>query len=142
MLTPVENSAFNELARQLAERLDSENGAAALPPADTPSTSAPPSSIRRRRRHARIVSEQPSWLTQPEPPARGETRRDKALLDLLPVGVLIYRLDRLLYANRAFLAADGLCRACTRWKRPAASTRSMSNPACPTPAAPRIPARR
>ena len=31
VLTPVENSAFNELARQLSARLDSENGAAAAP---------------------------------------------------------------------------------------------------------------
>ena len=29
------------------------------------------------------------------------------LLDLVPVGVLIYRLDRLLYANPAFLARIG-----------------------------------
>src|SRR6185312_15269850 len=43
----------------------------------------------------------------PEPPARGETARDKALLDLLPVGILIYRLDRLLYANPAFLTRIG-----------------------------------
>src|SRR5206468_11902684 len=33
--------------------------------------------------------------------------RDKALLDLLPVGILIYRLDRLLYANAAFLTQMG-----------------------------------
>ena len=50
----------------------------------------------------------PNGWRRPEPPARGEGRRDKALLDLLPVGVLIYRLDRLLYANPAFLDADGL----------------------------------
>ncbi|RZI37863.1 PAS domain-containing protein, partial [Herbaspirillum sp. HC18] len=37
----------------------------------------------------------------------GRARRDKALLDLLPAGVLIYRLDRLLYANPAFLARMG-----------------------------------
>ena len=104
-LTPVENSAFNELARQLSARLDSENGAAATPAvsetsevvgeqATAPETFEP-------------VSEQPEWLARPEPPARGEARRDKALLDLLPVGVLIYRLDRLLYANRAFLERIG-----------------------------------
>jgi PAS domain S-box-containing protein len=64
--------------------------------------------------------EPPAWLSAPEPPAHGEMLRDRSLLDLLPVGVLIYRLDRLLYANRAFLdrigyaslqaleAADGL----------------------------------
>ncbi len=28
------------------------------------------------------VSEQPEWLARPEPPARGEIRRDKMLLDL------------------------------------------------------------
>src|SRR6185295_3975413 len=47
------------------------------------------------------------WLAPPEPPARGHGRRDKALLDLLPAGVLIYRLDRLLYANPAFLKRIG-----------------------------------
>src|SRR5204863_5505274 len=51
---------------------------------------------------------QPEWLAPPtEPPARGEARRDKALLDLLPAGILIYRLDRLLYANPAFLTQIG-----------------------------------
>src|SRR6202035_572132 len=54
-----------------------------------------------------VVNEQPGWLARPEPPARGERRRDRALLDLLPVGVLIYRLDRLLYANAAFLQRIG-----------------------------------
>ena len=53
------------------------------------------------------VTPQPEWLAPSEPPARGETRRDKALLDLLPVGILIYRLDRLLYANPAFLTQMG-----------------------------------
>jgi PAS domain S-box-containing protein len=52
-------------------------------------------------------TETPEWLVPPEPPARGEARRDKALLDLLPVGILIYRLDRLLYANPAFLTQMG-----------------------------------
>jgi PAS domain S-box-containing protein len=105
VLTPVENSAFHELARQLSVRLGSENGAPAraatsevpdaiVVPLPAPQIAAP-------------VSEQPGWLTRPEPPARGESRRDKALLDLIPVGVLIYRLDRLLYANPAFLQRMG-----------------------------------
>jgi PAS domain S-box-containing protein len=96
VLTSVENSAFNELARQLSARLESKNGARAVagePPApiDAPEKTAEP----------------PNWLTHPDPPARGETRRDRMLLDLLPVGVLIYRLDRLLYANPAFLDRMG-----------------------------------
>jgi PAS domain S-box-containing protein len=109
-LTPVENSAFNELARQLAERLAHESGTPAAPP--PPETfdatvdlgvEEPPAAV------AEIpeAGEQPSWLARPEPPARGESRRDRTLLDLLPVGVLIYRLDRLLYANPAFLARMG-----------------------------------
>jgi PAS domain S-box-containing protein len=100
-LTPVENSAFNELARQLSARLDSESDAPATP--EIPQTIEPVI-------EPPVAPEKPpapEWLAHPEPPARGETRRDKALLDLLPVGVLIYRLDRLVYANRAFLARMG-----------------------------------
>jgi PAS domain S-box-containing protein len=140
-LTPVENSAFDELARQLSARLDSEYGAPATPPeseatdatdavetleeppaieppaepevpepagappaserpASPPPASPPPAS-------PPPASPPPEWLAPLEPPARGEARRDKALLDLLPVGVLIYRLDRLLYANSAFLERIG-----------------------------------
>jgi PAS domain S-box-containing protein len=105
VLTPVENSAFNELARQLSARLDSENDAPATPVAadapeaiiDQPAAIEPPEQ----------TSEEPAWLTRAEPPAHGEIRRDKTLLDLLPVGILIYRLDRLLYANPAFLKRMG-----------------------------------
>ncbi|WP_334477213.1 PAS domain-containing protein [Bradyrhizobium algeriense] len=91
-LSPVENIAFDELARQLSARLDTENGneADAVGEAIFEPLAAPP-----------------EWLAPPEPPARGETARDKALLDLLPVGILIYRLDRLLYANPAFLTQMG-----------------------------------
>ncbi|WP_407187418.1 PAS domain-containing sensor histidine kinase [Bradyrhizobium centrosematis] len=100
-LTPVENSAFNELARQLSERLEREREVIAAdasepvaelgiePPAPEP---APP---------------QAEWLTEPAAPPRGASARDRALLDLLPSGILIYRLDRLLYANPAFLARMG-----------------------------------
>src|ERR1700688_938856 len=102
-LTPVENSAFNELARQLSARLENENGAAAAAPA----TAETPEAVIEPPPEKNDANEQPGWLAQPEPPARGETRRDRTLLDLLPVGVLIYRLDRLVYANPAFLARMG-----------------------------------
>ncbi len=105
VLTPVENGAFNELARQLSARLDTDNGAPA-----TPEASAAPEAVADAPATLEVTepaSEQPEWLAPPEPPARGEARRDRMLLDLLPVGVLIYRLDRLLYANRAFLARMG-----------------------------------
>jgi PAS domain S-box-containing protein len=102
-LTQVENSAFNELARQLSARLDNENGAAVAMPVATETVDEQPSTPEAPE----PPSEPPEWLAPPEEPARGEARRDKALLDLLPVGVLIYRLDRLLYANRAFLVRMG-----------------------------------
>ncbi|WP_440637267.1 PAS domain S-box protein [Bradyrhizobium sp. PUT101] len=100
-LTPVENSAFNELARQLSERLERERETITAD-ADDPA--------------AEIAAEPPEpeapqaaaeWLTEPAPPARGISARDRTLLDLLPTGILIYRLDRLLYANPSFLARMG-----------------------------------
>jgi len=101
-LTPVENSAFNELARQLSERLerDRETIADASEPA-TEITTEPPAPEPAPQQAAA------EWLTEPAPPPRGASARDRALLDLLPTGILIYRLDRLLYANPAFLARMG-----------------------------------
>jgi PAS domain S-box-containing protein len=106
ILTPVENSAFAELARQLSERLEGENGTDDTTPttSDAPDAVIEPPAAPETPEPAKGP---PEWLAHPEPPARGETRRDKALLDLLPVGVLIYRLDRLLYANPAFLERIG-----------------------------------
>jgi PAS domain S-box-containing protein len=125
VLTPVENNAFNELARQLAERLERQSSASIEPtPSDAASETseavvAQPTAEETEQTVEETATElaeapvqetaspQPGWLAHPEPPARGESRRDKALLDLLPVGVLIYRLDRLLYANTAFLQRMG-----------------------------------
>ncbi len=108
-LSPVENSAFNELARQLSARLDTENGSEGADITGIDETvvekSAPVVAFEGSRETP--ATETPEWLAPPEPPARGEGRRDKALLDLLPVGILIYRLDRLLYANPAFLTQMG-----------------------------------
>ncbi len=104
-LTPIENYAFDEIARQLSARLENDSDQAETPdPSDVagvaePSLGAPPAAEQPRT--------QPEWLTPPEPPALGESRRDRTLLDLLPTGILIYRLDRLLYANPAFLKTIG-----------------------------------
>ncbi|WP_298245653.1 PAS domain-containing protein [uncultured Bradyrhizobium sp.] len=106
-LTPVENSAFNELARQLSERLEREREAIAADASDAVEpvaeiTAEPP-----------VPEPEPpppaaaEWLTEPAAPPRGVSVRDRTLLDLLPTGILIYRLDRLLYANPAFLARMG-----------------------------------
>jgi PAS domain S-box-containing protein len=104
-LTPVENSAFNELARQLSARLETDNEVQEGPrPSDAPqAVAAPP--METERTEAAVGP--PTWLAEPEPPARGESKRDRMLLDLLPTGMMIYRLDRLLYANQAFLDRMG-----------------------------------
>lgn len=107
VLTPVENSAFHELARQLSARLGHDNGDAAetAPTAEMNGAVAePPVALQVPDQPA---AKQPEWLASPEPPARGDSGRDRALLDLLPTGVLIYRLDCLLYANPAFLQRIG-----------------------------------
>jgi PAS domain S-box-containing protein len=108
-LTPVENNAFNELARQLSARLEAETGGPAEPEASEPPASEAmiEPAAAPEMPEPEPVSAQPDWLTPPEAPARGETKRDRMLLDLLPVGMLIYRLDRLLYANAAFLERMG-----------------------------------
>ncbi|MET0876002.1 MAG: PAS domain-containing protein [Tardiphaga sp.] len=107
VLTPVENSAFNELARQLSQRLEAETGLTTdqrdPQPVQVESESdAEPEMM--ASPSTQPANLQPEWLATPPAPARGEILRDKTLLDLLPVGVLIYRLDRLLFANPAFLA--------------------------------------
>jgi PAS domain S-box-containing protein len=105
VLSPVENNAFDELARQLSERLENGNGhgevhePAAPEPVDAKIPSVELASSESQR--------QLEWLGEPEPPAQGVSERDRTLLDLLPTGVLIYRLDRLLYANPAFLRQMG-----------------------------------
>jgi PAS domain S-box-containing protein len=103
VLTPVENSAFHELARQLSARLETDPD-----PTDSPTPETAETVVEHpAARAAQEAVEQPEWLVQPEPPPRGQSIRDRALLDLLPVGVLIYRLDRLVYANSAFLKRIG-----------------------------------
>lgn len=103
-LTPVENSAFNELARQLSERLERDRESMASiatePPAGEITHEAPAPELEASPAAA-------EWLAEPAPPARGDSARDRTLLDLLPSGILIYRLDRLLYANAAFLTRMG-----------------------------------
>jgi PAS domain S-box-containing protein len=109
-LTPVENSAFNELARQLSARLETEMGGDATPEVtgidETVVKELASPDLHDGTSETR-AAQPPEWLAPSEPPARGEAMRDKALLDLLPVGILIYRLDRLLYANAAFLEQMG-----------------------------------
>jgi PAS domain S-box-containing protein len=92
-LSPKEHSAFQELARELSHRLRKASGKAT-------SASAP-----------REAAPQPvATPIQAAPPAPGPahvTLEDRSIFDRLPTGILIYRLNNLIYANRAFLDWTG-----------------------------------
>ena len=108
-LSPVERNAFRELARQLTARLKG------VVNDDAQAATAPTSS------GGADASEHPSATVSqaPEPASTGVdvTAAERPLLDRIPVGILVYRLERLLYANRAFLdwtgydSLDALARA-------------------------------
>jgi PAS domain S-box-containing protein len=85
-LTPVENSAFQELARELSARLKN-----------------PPQSDLREESVQPFVAP----ASEPRRSTPRETQDVRPILDRVPVGVLVYRLNSLLYANRAFLDWTG-----------------------------------
>ncbi|HEX5212150.1 MAG TPA: histidine kinase dimerization/phospho-acceptor domain-containing protein [Pseudolabrys sp.] len=86
-LSSGERSAFEELARELSARLKG-----------TASRNAEPA----------LIAEPPA---APRPTRNGDAARDlqqgRPIFDRLPVGLLVYRLNTLLYANRAFLDWTG-----------------------------------
>jgi len=90
------------------------------------------------------IAEPPNWLTRaPNQPPRGEARRDRLLLDLLPVGVLNLSARTAALCQPGISGSAGAIRAGMSWSRPLQSTRSNgSNPASPALAAHRTPARR
>jgi PAS domain S-box-containing protein len=110
-LSAVEHNAFRELARQLTARL-SDNGDAEEGAADG---MKPESAVNDTA--AEIAPGSPEQAEAAAPatdamaasaPADAETGPiglaiDPALLERLPVGLLIYRFDELVFANRAFL---------------------------------------
>src|SRR5205085_7822654 len=70
-LTPVENSAFNELARQLSERLERERETIASSAAEPPAaefTPEPPASEPPAQEFS-APHTPAEWLTEPAPPA-------------------------------------------------------------------------
>ncbi len=87
-LSPVERRAFRELAQELTARLHGpeEASSPAAGGAELPAETSPAAAA-----------------TVPA----AETVIEQALLDRIPIGVLIYRHDSLLYANRHFLEWSG-----------------------------------
>jgi signal transduction histidine kinase len=93
-LSPVERNAFRELAQELTARLRGPGAEAA-----TAERSVLASNEAATPGNAATAAE----LLHPTEP----TVADHALLDRVPAGVLVYRNDTLLYANRYFLDLSG-----------------------------------
>ncbi len=89
-LTASEHSNFEELARELNARLKSGGTPQPLALDDAPD-----------------FDSEPLIVPQPETPRVAATDDGRAILERLPLGVLVYRLNNLLYANRAFLDWTG-----------------------------------
>lgn len=110
-LTAVENNAFHEIARQLSARLEGEAGNDAAISAEPPA--AETAAVETSQPEPESASAAPvaepvaPWLQPETAPPRALAAQDAQLFDHLPVGVLVYRLDRLIYANRAFLTLTG-----------------------------------
>lgn len=114
VLSPTENRAFDELARQLSARLDASPAPSGEPQDQAPQDNQPrQDEAQDDAPAAEVERREPPVLEPPrhEPPpfstaaSRGEI--DRPLLDLLPMGIFVYRPDRLLYANPAFLTQTG-----------------------------------
>ena len=109
-LTNKESQAFSEIARELNDRLKS--GKTVLED-DFGDERSDPIGKERSDPAAHLFEPEPPSL--PAPPA-GSPKRDAVqraiesewpILDKLPIGILIYRLNELIYANRAFLEWTG-----------------------------------
>ena len=92
-LSPGERHAFYELSRRLTGRINEADATAASEPAAVESAADPdaPPVV------APVADDAEEVITQNARP----------FLDRLPLGVLVYRLSHLLYANRAFLTWAG-----------------------------------
>jgi PAS domain S-box-containing protein len=102
-LTPVEQTAFQELARELNARLKK--------PIDRPSDSPTPDEFDIDPFSAPFAEPVASLAEPPVAVRPVEAAQDltdaRPILDRLPIGLLVYRLNNLIYANRAFLTWTG-----------------------------------
>jgi PAS domain S-box-containing protein len=86
-LSPGEQKAFHELGRELSDRLKKAGGK------DVP---------------AQMEDDfGPELIAAPSQARARDTQESRPILDRLPIGILVYRLNSLVYANRAFLDWTG-----------------------------------
>lgn len=105
-LTAGEHSAFEELARELNARLKNSVGKGGGSPA--PDEFDLDHQTQPFTEHLSAPSPAPA---PPKAARNGDATRDtsegRPILDRLPIGLLVYRLNNLIYANRAFLDWTG-----------------------------------
>ena len=115
VLTPGERNAFREIARALGARLQAdEPRKPAADPLDAPAV--PPARAPAKPELTRIEPTrlEPTRLepARPEPVAptlaRTVANGERAVLDRLPLGVVVHRGERILYVNRVLLDWTGL----------------------------------
>ena len=119
-LSPVERSAFRELAKELTSRLLNNAKAPAATPESEDTEIAAKSAEPQDSAYGRAEGgSAPMGFIPPREemasadfaetyPSRGPSAQDdRAIVDRLPLGVLVYRLDTPLYANAAFLSWSG-----------------------------------
>ena len=101
-LSPVERRAFRELAQELTARLRGDQAVAA--DAEAEPAVAPGESV-----EVAVAPSAPRAAPAAEASATKQAAMSafEVLLDRVPVGVLVYRHDSLLYANRHFLEWSG-----------------------------------
>jgi PAS domain S-box-containing protein len=100
-LSTGERSAFEELARELNARLKKSIGKDSAGPTPDDFDVEPEA----------FIAPAPPVLEPPKAARNGDAARDthegRPILDRLPIGILVYRLNNLIYANRAFLDWTG-----------------------------------
>jgi PAS domain S-box-containing protein len=116
-LSPGERSAFHELAKELTSRLQRNNGAPEAPLEndnfeDEAALEPPLSGDEDGGAEASVMGFIPprEAAERQRPPAAdfpGSFRDDRSILDRVPTGVLVYRIDMPLYVNPAFLEWSG-----------------------------------
>ncbi len=108
-LSSVERNAFQEIAKALGARLETpESAAEPAPPSPPPGGTTADDAATGDTPAAAPVAQQPE-TSEPAKAAAAPPAADaeRAVLDRMPVAVLAYRGERLIYANRAFFAWTG-----------------------------------
>jgi len=108
-LSPVERNAFRELAQELTARLRGTQEETAVVTNERPATTEVSAAGGIAAAAAQVAADIPPIPAEapgaapPQPPPIA----DHVLLDRVPAGVLVYRNDALVYANRHFLEWSG-----------------------------------